>query len=313
LTLVLSADIVNSLIDPRKAIDALTPLMIEEAAGSTFHMPPFGASRINTFRVIGGGLQAMGRMGLRSGEAVLLFDTTPRRNLLAVVGGDMGELRIGATLALGAKYLARPDARVIGLLGSGRRALILLECLRLARTIQRVEVYSPTPEHREAFAQKASDALDLPVTAHATKREALIDADIVLTATGSREPVLTYADLHPGVHISSMGSPGEIDESIFLHVDQFVAPSPDEEIDRHRPGSPPYSDGPLWSLIEAGRLDRASVTPLGALITGEVAPRNGPGDINLFRDPRGGIGDVALASWVYDRAIEQGLGIEVKL
>jgi alanine dehydrogenase len=313
LTLILGAEIVNALMNPRKAVEALTPLMIEEAAGTTFHMPPFGASRINTFRVIGGGLQRMGRMGLRSGEAVLLFDTTAERNLLAVVGGDMGELRIGATLALAAQYLARPDARVIGLLGSGRRPLILLECLRLARPIERVEVYSPTPEHRDAFARKASAALGLPVTAHATASEALADADIVLTATGSREPVLTYADLHPGVHVTSMGSPGEIDESIFLQVDQFVTPSPDEEIDRHRPGAPPYSDGPLFRLIEEGKLDRAAVIPLGALIKGDVAPRNDPTDINLFRDPRGGIGDVALASWVYDRALEQSLGIEVKL
>ena len=134
----------------------------------------------------------------------------------------------------------------------------------------------------------------------------------MLVATNSHEPVLTYADLHPGQHVSSMGSPGEIDESIFLGVDQIVAPSPDEEIDRHRPGVPPYSDGPLWRLVESGQLDRTSIVPLGALIQDQVKPRNGPGDINLFRDPRGGIGDVALAAWVYDRAVEQGLGIEVE-
>src|SRR5207245_7839909 len=102
----------------------------------------------------------------------------------------------------------------------------------------------------------------------------LKDADIVLTATGSRTPVLTFADLHPGQHVTSMGSPGEVDASIFLKVDQFVAPSPDEEIDRHRADAPPYSAGPLWHLAHDGRLARDSIVPLGALIQGDVPARN---------------------------------------
>src|SRR4051812_45481036 len=138
MALILSAAEVDRLIDPRRAMEALVPLLLEEAAGTTFHMPPYGGSYMNSFRTVGGGMRTLGRMGLRSGEAALLFDMTAHRRLLAVVGGDMAELRIGATLALGARELARPDARAIGLIGSGRRALTLLRCLREVRPIERV-------------------------------------------------------------------------------------------------------------------------------------------------------------------------------
>jgi ornithine cyclodeaminase/alanine dehydrogenase-like protein (mu-crystallin family) len=313
LPLVLSAEVVRGLIDPAAAMQALAPLMIEEAAGTTFHMPPYGANRLKTFRVVGGGLQGMGRMGLRSAEAVLLFDRQEPGKILAIVGGDMADLRIGATLALAATYLARADATAVALLGSGRRALILLQCLKEAHPIERVAVFSPTVEHRESFADRAAAALELPVIAASTTQAATAEADIVVVATNSRRPVVAYADLHSGQHVTSMGAPGEIDESILLNADQIVAPSRDEEIDRSNPAVFPHNEGPLWRLIQDGRLDPASIVELGSIITGDVAPRNGPTDINLFRDARGGIGDVALASWVYDRARERGLGIEVEL
>ena len=144
--------------------------MIEEAAGTTFHMPPYGASRLKSFRVVGGGLQKMGRMGLRSAEAVLLFDREEPGKILAIVGGDMADLRIGATLALAAAHMSRADATSIALLGSGRRALTLLQCLKEVRPIKRVVVFSPTAEHRESFAERAATALDLPVNRRAAPR-----------------------------------------------------------------------------------------------------------------------------------------------
>ncbi len=67
-------------------------------------------------------------------------------------------------MALAARYLARPDARTVGLLGSGRNALALLECLRAVRPIERVDVFSPMREHRERFASRASSALGILVT-----------------------------------------------------------------------------------------------------------------------------------------------------
>ncbi|HEY3117955.1 MAG TPA: ornithine cyclodeaminase family protein, partial [Chloroflexota bacterium] len=68
-----------------------------------------------------------------------------------------------------------------------------------------------------------------------------------------------------------------------------------------------------WKMVREGRYDPARIVELGSIIKGEVAARNGPNDITLFRDARGGVGDIALANDVYERARAQGLGIEFEL
>ena len=71
--------------------------------------------------------------------------------------------------------------------------------------------------------------------------------------------------------------------------------------------------GPVHDLLSSGALTAESIVELGAIVAGEVAARNGPGDINVYRESRGGIGDAALASRVYDIAKARGLGTEVDL
>lgn len=296
-------------LDPARAMEVLQPVMLEEVAGSTFHVQPQGGGR--TIRLVGGGLRGMRRMGIRVVDQALLYDSESRE-LLAIIPYQLGSLRVAATMAMGARYLSRPDSRVVGLLGSGRNALIILEAMKTVRPIERVEVYSPTMEHRDAFAQRAAGELGMPVTAHDTPGAALADADIVIVATNSRTPALSFSDLRPGVHVSSMGVSRELDESVFMRVDQFVTPSRAQEIAAAKPGVT-GGDGPLYRLIEEGRLPADAIVQLGSIINGDIAPRNGPTDITLFRDSRGGVGDIALANYVYEHARERGLGVEVDL
>src|SRR5437660_1269746 len=116
MALIVPRDVAERFLDPASAMEALRVVMIEEAAASTFHMPPFGGSKSErrTFRLVGGGLYGIGRMGVRAG-VTQLFDTETGE-LIAVVGGAT-TLRVGATMGLAAQYLARPDARSVGLLG----------------------------------------------------------------------------------------------------------------------------------------------------------------------------------------------------
>jgi ornithine cyclodeaminase/alanine dehydrogenase-like protein (mu-crystallin family) len=197
-------------------------------------------------------------------------------------------------------------------LGSGRNALGILQCLQDVRPIEHIDVYSPTPEHRTALAQRASAALGIPVTARDGPREAIADADIVVVGTSSYSPVLELSDLRPGTHVTSMGMTTELGESLILGVDQFVAPSREQEIDSASPSVHPYVEGPLYRLVQDGRYDPAQIVELGAILRGEVAPLNGASDITLFRDSRGGVGDIALANWAYERARDAGLGIEIE-
>jgi ornithine cyclodeaminase/alanine dehydrogenase-like protein (mu-crystallin family) len=204
----------------------------------------------------------------------------------------------------------------VGLLGSGHNALNVLECLKAVRPIERVEVYSPTREHRIAFAAEATSTLGIPVTPHNSAAEVTQGVDIIAVATNSRVPVLSFSDLRPGVHVTAMGVTTELDASVYLEVDQFVTPSRSQEIANAEPGPPPHhmgGGGPLYPLVQQGRLKREAIVELGSIIKGEVAPRNGPSDIALFRDSRGGVGDLALANYAYEYAHSHGLGIEVDL
>lgn len=313
MALLLRRQDVAGLMDLERAMSVLESVMIEEAEGTSFHMPPFGGSKSErkTFRLVGGGLYGISRMGIRLNGVQLLDAQTGE--LLAIVGGDAPNLRIAATMALAARYLARPDARSIGILGSGRNALLILEGLKLVRPIERVNVFSPTPGHRDRLAEQATAALEIPVTARSTPEDGIAEADIIVVATSSYAPVLEYSELRPGVHVTSMGMTTELAESIFVGVDQFVVQSGEQEIDSGRPDVHPHVEGVLWKMVGEGRYDPARIVELGSIIKGEVKPRNGPSDITLFRDSRGGVSDIALANDVYERARAQGLGIEFEL
>src|SRR5689334_21648085 len=167
MALILSRQDTDGLLDLQQAIDVLEAMMIEEIEGNTFHMPPFGGgkSKRRQFRLVGGGMYGIGRMGIRLTGTQLLDTETGR--LLAIVGGNVSSFRIPAMMAMGARYLSRPDVRRVGLLGTGRNALGVLKTLKHVRPSERVEVFSPTPEHRADFAKQATVALQLPVTPHA--------------------------------------------------------------------------------------------------------------------------------------------------
>ena len=313
MALVLSRLDTEGMMDLDTAMDVLSSVMIEEIEGNTFHMPPYGGgkSRRRTFRLVGGGLYGIGRMGIRMG-AVQLLDAESGRTL-AIVGGNATSFRIPGMMALGAHRLARPDAKRIGLLGSGRNAFGVVQAIAHVRPIEELKVFSPTPEHRDKVAHQAAEALDISAAACDTPEAAIRDADVILVGTSSYDPVLRFSDLRPGVHIGSWGMTSELDEDVFQNIDQFAVQNVDQEIDSGRPDVHPYIEGKLWKAVQDGRYDPARVTPLGSIIKGDVAAKNGSTDVTLFRDSRGGVGDIALASYVYEQAKRLGVGTEIDL
>lgn len=318
MTLLLKESEVRGLLTMEDAIRATEDVVREEFAGTTVHMIPFGGQSVargRMLRVVGGGMFGIGRLGLRAGlgggSLALVYDTASWE-LLAILGYPFSHVRVGASMGLAARYLSRPDSRVVGLLGSGMNALDILRGLCAVRDIERVQVYSPTPEHRTSFAERATRALGVPITAHEEPEPVVEAADILALATNSEEPVVTYDQLRPGVHVTSMGLISEVDASLILGADQFVATSRHQEIedakfDSLRPDRPMP---PLLRLIDEGKFDATSIIELGAIVSAQVSPRNGPSDITLYRDSRGGVGDIALANCAYDRARDRGLGVE---
>ncbi|HEY3116822.1 MAG TPA: hypothetical protein VGK54_08775 [Chloroflexota bacterium] len=309
MTLILNREEVRGLLDTARAMELLVPVFLEEIDGTTAHVAP--PAEGNSPRVVGGVLRGMHRMGIRLRGVATVSDPETGK-LLAVLSYQWGVLRVVATLALAARYLAPPRSRTVAMLGSGNHALPILEALRLVQPIERVEVFSPTPEHRVAFAERATRALDLSVTARDSVEAATAEADIVVVATSSRTPALFAAHVHPGQHVTSMGGSTELDASVYLSATQFVTTSRSQELAVARLGNR-RGPAPLAGLVAEGKLKPESIVELGSILRGDVAPSNGLDQITVFRDPQGGVGDLALANYVYEYAREHGLGIEVDI
>lgn len=313
MTLLLTRQDLDGILDMEAAIDATRAMVIEEVEGSVLHMPAFGGSGGPRWvmRVVGGALYGVGRLGMRAGSLSLLFDTETDAPL-AIMDLPALDLRLAASVGLGARYLARSDVQRVGLIGSGKIALGILQGLCAVRKIDAVDVYSRTPAHCRAFAARAEQALGIPVVAHDDPEAIIADADILATGTNSRAPVVSYEQIRPGTHVTSSGLAMELDASVYLRADQVVVASRQQEIANSLPTYAPgrVTGGVLHDLLSSGALQPEALVQLGDVARGAVAPRNGPKDINVYRDSRGGLSDAALVSCAYDRARERGLGVE---
>ena len=216
-------------------------------------------------------------------RAFLLFDGTTRALLALMDYGVLNSLRVGATAGVAARYLAPSGAQTVALLGSGWQAPPQLFALHAALpALQKVRVYSPTPEHRRAFAEQMTSKLDLPVETCDSAEQAIRDADVVdLCAPGHfdvREPLFASEWIRPGALLISMAA------------NQYP-PGFDREV-------------PLVVDIPEGE----SSMPLGAVIVEGLNPRRHPTQSVIYRLEGGTIQDLFVAMWGYHWALERGLG-----
>lgn len=252
---------------------------------------------------------------------IFLCSTRTGEPLAIINDGVLQHMRVGGCAGLGAKYLARDDAAVVGMLGSGGMARTYLEAFAAVRRLERVKVYSPTPAHREAYAEEMSERLGIPIEAKSTPEEVVRDSDIVSTCTDSIRPVV--ADLgwiSPGSHLTTVrgnewpmdvlqvatytaklgrNTLGEMDEGMErIHgTASYVAGQPDERARIPNPVEDVYQ-GKYESLVD--------------LMVGKSRGRQSADDITYFiNSGTQGLQFAAVAGRVYALARERGLGREV--
>ena len=132
---------------------------------------------------------------------MLLFSLEHGGLLAIIPDGIIQHLRVGASSALAAAAMARPEARTLGLIGAGGQAQAQLLGLAEVRDLSSVRVYSPRPERRGAFAAEMRERLGVSVEAVDSARAAVEGADLVATATNAARPVLDAEWLSPGQHV----------------------------------------------------------------------------------------------------------------
>jgi alanine dehydrogenase len=136
---------------------------------------------------------------------VILFSTANGEPLAIMNDGHLQHMRVGAAAGVGARLLARPEARSVGLIGSGGMARTVLEAMVAVRDIEEIRVYSRNPENSSRFAATMAAELGIRIEPVASAREAVRGADILATATDSMAPVVDAAWLEPGMHVVAIG------------------------------------------------------------------------------------------------------------
>lgn len=318
--LLLTREEVQPLLGLSKAIEITEAAFREQAQGLvTAHAPyHIGVGGDGALRVVSGALVGSQRVGVRVGPNAslgggermyaLLFDANSG-DLLSIMGYPFGTLRTAATIALAAKYMAREDAKKVGLFGVGRNALGILKGIAAVRKLARVAVSSRDPGRRRSFCERAEKELQVEVVPTEDAEAAVRKMEFILTATNSLSPLFPDDWVEPGTHISGMGKPSELGQSVFLKADRVVVGSRGHERNYYDRSGPL----PLVELVAEGKLSWDKIPELGDVVCGRATGRKSAEEVTVFKESQGGFGDVAFARWVYEEALRRGLGREMEL
>ncbi len=315
MTLLITENEVESLLDMRTTLDAVEEILRQHAEGrATNRARRRVALPTSGLNVMFAGAPEIGALGLKAytvarGGArfyTMLFDPESGELLSIMQSDKLGQLRTGAASGVATRYLAREDASTLGIYGAGWQAESQLEAIAAAKKLDRIIVYSRTEESRKAFAEKMSEKIGQEVeTTHFPEEPAA--QDIVVTMTSSKEPVLRGEWLKPGAHVNAAGSnflfKREIDRDVIKRA-SLVTIDSREELG--------LEAGNLLQAVETGVVLPEAVRELGQIIAGQVPGRTSPEDITLFASQGLALEDMAVARIVYDRALEQGVGREIE-
>jgi len=286
------------MLTPADAIDVVEDSFRRLAAGEMENMPRYRV------RLDGGALAVMSAVDReRRLACVKTYVATAEGASFVVVlfaGGDteavieadrLGQLRTGAASAVAAKHLARPDARILGVIGCGTQARTQVACIRKALPrIERVIAYCRSEERLELFCREVGAE---PGESHRDPAT----ADVVVTITTSRDPVLRGEWLRPGTLVCAAGAnraqARELDNAVLERAAFVCCDSLDDA---------KLESGDLIEPVEQGILDWLEVHELQEVVAGNVPGRQSDDDIVVFKSNGLAAWDLAVAARVAELA-----------
>lgn len=260
--------------------------------------PTLGAMGVKVYPIV--------RTDVTQGSSfTFLLYGLPEGKLEAILEADrLGQRRTGAASAVATQYLARPESETLTVFGSGWQAESQVEAVvRVLPRLRRVYVVGRSPKRRDAFIEKMRERLNLPVEA-AEAEEAVRVADVLITITGSTEPVFDGAWLKEGTHINAAGvsfpDKRELDAETLQRAGRVVA------------------DAAEAARIDSGDLLRNSfewerLEELGPIVAGDIPGRRTEEEITVFESQGLALQDLACAVRVLDRAREVGAGVKLPI
>ena len=303
----LSDEDVRRLLSVEECIDVLDDLFKQESQGLVENLPRQRFRGPKTaFNIMGGSVLGFHAYGVRHTNVNLLYNTDDGALEAVIRPGSMAWIRTGAATGLATKYMARQDASIVGIVGTGRQAITQLEAVCAVRAINLVKVYSRSPENRTKFVSEMRERLQTEIVAADTSEECVRGSQVVIAITNSHQPVFDGSALEPGAHVNAAGSNGymrrEIDETTIKRSDLVVV----DNLEQAR-----NECGELIAAVDRGALRWRQVVELHEIVGGKIAGRPSADAITLFESQGIGIEDIAASAYVLRKAKELGLGQEL--
>jgi len=241
-------------------------------------------------------------------QGCVLLSSGETGELLAIINASaITALRTAAVSAVATKLLSRNDASELTIIGSGVQARTHLVALSQVRSIRRARVVSRNPEHPKQLAKEMRTTLPFPIEPVGSIEEALKDAELIVTATSSRQPVLRREWISDGAHINAIGtySPEarEIDSATMVASRFFV--------DRRESALNEAGDY-LLPLKEGLIGPNDIIAEVGEVLLGQKRGRTSADDITLFKSLGLAVEDMACAEYLYQRAQIEKVGTWIK-
>lgn len=283
-------------VKPNEGLGIFMPAFVDDAAGQALAVKIVSLFDKNPSK---------GLPLIHAGVVVLNAETGAVEALLE--GASLTAIRTGAGAGAATDVLARKDAKTLAIFGAGVQARTQLAAVCEVREIQSVWVYDSNPAQVSAFAAEMAGQGRIPRqirTAH-NSTEAVLDADVICTATTSKTPVFIDSDLKPGVHINGVGAytpemqeiPSETVARARVTVDSRSAAQ--------------VESGDIANPLGKGLIQGSQIAEIGEVISGEQPGRTSPEQITVFKSVGVAVQDAVAARLAVENARKLGLGTEV--
>ena len=313
MTLFLTARDIIPLLDPHEAIDALDRAFKRWDEAPSFSLERrrmWGRNQRETYVLGGiapGGDILAARMSARGLANYIMLFSEEEKGLAAVIEHlPIGQTRTGAATGLATRYLAREDARTVGMVGIGNMGPMQLKCICAVRKIDHIKAYSRTPDKLAAFCDKMTAELGVTVVPASSVEAAMRDVDILVTLTTAVEPIMKAEWLKPGVHVNAVGANEirrrELDDETILSSDIMV-------IDSREQGQ--VEARALVELVAAGKLAWKDIPQLSDLVGPAGPRRTSATQRTLFYSLGIGYEDAVYAEHILHKAKAAGVGVRV--
>ena len=316
--LIVPESLIADLLSPAEAFAAVEACFAAMARGDAYNFPvvreALGEGRQYGFK---SGLdRAAAQLGVKAGgyfpgnaarglinhqSSVLLFDPDTGRPQAMVGGNLLTALRTAAASAISIDRLARPEARVLGIVGAGHQAAFQLRAAARVRKFDRVIAWNLHPEMLPRLGEVAAE-LGLPFESVPLTR--MIEADAIITITSSPAASLLESHVAPGTHLACMGTDTvgkqEVDPALVARASVFT-----DEVAQS------IAIGEAQHAVKAGLVDATAITPIGDVLVGNHPGRRSSEEITLFDGTGVGLQDLAVAARAVEQARQRGLGHSV--